>query len=625
MSIKKLSFMLLSALSLAAMLNGCGSSSKEGTASNASLDAIPKVDEAACAQCHGSSYNSQSGMPIYSEYVQSKHFSNAIGEVVGCQNCHGGGAQHNGVGPIPYSNPDASGKCFGCHKNYLNTTHFYNITGAGVHNAMYVTKNFENGCTACHEPHNPLKGKGAAERKAWAESGHGNVSSLAFADEDFKGNTSCLRCHTSTGFVNYVKSNFVVPTASWATAGDNGREVLTCRTCHNNDSFSVSPAGAFTTPYVANGGVGVNGVAGTALVTNNLIPNVGESNLCIPCHTGRASQTDILGLSDAAMSNTSFKNPHYMPAAGIMYMKTGFISFTSANAFAKAATASAPALSYGGTYTLPLTRNAANTAFVRGGVDAKYGGIIGGVTSAHRALGTNTILLAESWITDAATLNGNKGPCVTCHINANVAGMPAVTDITAAPFLPAGTVIPIARTGSGHSLSAVSSDASRQTCLPCHNDAQELNSTNPALGAEEKLAEAKPSFLSGLAAITNLLGTRYNITFDNTAYPYFFEKGTTTAVKDWTRSGASALSGTLTPARAKKLMGACYNLKMMSSDAGAYVHGRTYVTRLIFDSVDFLDDGVMNTSAATALRAFDPVLFPPAAASWLFSAAGARK
>src|SRR5512138_2425313 len=90
---------LLAAALLAASLTGCGSGNKEGTTAAAD---VAKVDEQTCAQCHGSSYNAQSGMQIYSEYVASAHFSNGVG----CQDCHGGGAEHNGVGPIPFPNPD---------------------------------------------------------------------------------------------------------------------------------------------------------------------------------------------------------------------------------------------------------------------------------------------------------------------------------------------------------------------------------------------------------------------------------------------------------------------------------------------------------------------------------------
>ncbi len=581
---KNFSFTLSIGLFIAALLSGCGSDSKEGTVSAA------KVNDATCAAiaCHAGQKSRITNQEIIPTYQQSQHAKTSVYPGgVGCQDCHGGGSMHYGKGPLPYPNPAAAGRCQECHQPYLPAAHYNALTPTAdaLSPAMYLATNTKN-CNNCHDPHNPNP---TATHTAYAESGHGNVNGVAWATEDFKENSSCIRCHTTTGYVNYV-THFAAPTTGFG-AGDATREVLACNACHTSYDFknSVRSVAEFTTSYTGNGG-------------SSRIPDVGESNLCIPCHTGRASQADILALSDTAMSNTSFKNPHYMPAAGIMYMKTGFVNFTGGTTYTKS-------------YSLPITTDG------RGGVGAEYGGIAGGVKSAHRALGTPTVTLAETWITDPATLNGNKGPCVTCHINAEMSGMPAVTNILAAPFLPAGTVIPTTRAGSGHSLSAVSADAGKQLCLPCHNDAQELNSANPVLGVEEKLQEAKPYFKAGLAVLTSLFSSNYNITFDNAAYPYFYEKGTTTAVKDWTRSG------TLTPANARKLMGAAYNLKMLSADEGAYVHGRSYVQRLIFDSIDFLNDGAMNANAADSIVALgDPLLFPSKVADhWLFKAGGVRK
>src|ERR1035437_9135670 len=108
MSIKKLSFMLLSALSLAALLTGCGSSSKEG---EANPGGVARVSEATCRVCHAASIDPISGRSILLDYLASPHNTDAVG----CQGCHGGGAQHNGVGPIPFTNPAAQGRCNGCH------------------------------------------------------------------------------------------------------------------------------------------------------------------------------------------------------------------------------------------------------------------------------------------------------------------------------------------------------------------------------------------------------------------------------------------------------------------------------------------------------------------------------
>jgi hypothetical protein len=585
MSIKKYSLMLFSAMSMVALLNGCGSSSKETAGTPAD---VAKVDEKTCAQCHGSAYNSQSGMPIYSEYVQSKHFLNSTGEVIGCQDCHGGGAQHNGVGPIPYSNPDKAGKCFGCHKNEflglyntnqkptaIQKAHFYNITGAGIHDAMYVTKNFENGCTACHEPHNPLNGKGAEQRKAWAESGHGKVSGLPFADEDFKGNTSCIRCHTSTGYSNFLAGTTggttkawsdPFPATTWATPGDNGREVLTCRTCHVNDSFSVKSAPAFTAPYNNN-------------ANPKQLPDIGESNLCVACHTGRENADSIEAIKD--FTNASFKNSHYKAGAALMYMASGFSNFTS----------SAQVI---GTSTRLKTMTPDNDSV------PSYG-IAGGVTSTHRKLGT-TLINGDShnatfFVPGTADANG---PCVTCHLNVNGA--------------PTGD-----RAAFGHTWK-IDVNAAQQLCIKCHAaevtngiDFTTATTTNLNLFLEDQAL----GFTDALALIQNLFLTKYNIKYDSVNYPYFYDltkdPSGKTAVKDWAR-------GTKDQKFGKRLMGAAFNLNLLTKDPASYVHARTYTRRLIYDTVDYLDDKTLNYSVSTTAVAYNNAIYVKGATSAASSA-----
>lgn len=552
-----------------AMFAGCGTDNKESVTTAAD---VAKVDEAKCAQCHGSSFNSQSGMPIYSEYVQSKHFINGVGKVVGCQDCHGGGAQHNGVGPIPYANPDQAGKCFGCHKpaflgqfnadgkpTAIQKAHFYNITGAGTHDAMYVTKNFENGCTACHEPHNPLKGKGAAERKAWAESGHGRVSNAPFADEDFKENTSCIRCHTSTGYSNFLANKWTTPfpTSTWATAGDNGREVLTCRTCHVNDSFAVKSAPAFVAPYNSN-------------KNPKTFPSVSKSNLCIACHSGRENADTIEAITD--FSNASFKNSHYKAGAALMYMASGFWNYTS----------SSQAI---GSSTRLKTMTPDNTSV------PTYG-VAGGVTSTHRKLGTT--MINGDGHNPAVFVPGSfddNGPCVTCHLNANGA--------------PTGD-----RAAHGHSWK-IDVNAAAQLCINCHASEVAVGGVADATALATFLEEQSAGFTDALGLIQNLFLTKYQIKYDPNAYPYFYDmqKDATgkTAVKDWTRSALNG--GVKNQVLGKRLMGAAFNLNLLTKDPGSYAHARTYVRRLIYDTVDYLDDNVLNYSAGATAIAYDPVKY----------------
>jgi len=133
MQIKKSSLLLLSVLSCAALLNGCGSSSKEGD----TLGGVAKVDEATCRVCHSTSIDPKSATQILPEYLTSVHNDPAAG----CQGCHGGGAQHNGVGPIPFPDPLAT-NTFRCSTAECH--------GDMVPNAVTVNGDFVGKCNRCH-------------------------------------------------------------------------------------------------------------------------------------------------------------------------------------------------------------------------------------------------------------------------------------------------------------------------------------------------------------------------------------------------------------------------------------------------------------------------------------------
>lgn len=468
MQIRRLAMMLFCTLPMAVLLNGCGSSSKEGSGATAPA----KVDEASCAQCHAQAVDSiEPSKTIYAKYNESLHFTNNF-HTVGCQDCHGGGSQHNGVGPIQYANPDVSGQCFSCHKNYLDSKHYavypapagtsYSYTGA-AHNAQYVSANYQNSCTSCHDSHQPKVGQ---EHKDWAESGHGDVAGAAWEHYDFKLGADCIACHTSTGFINYVSSGFTVPTTTWASATDGTHEVLTCKACHTDYNFknrirNVGAVKAYNYTY-----------AGQAIT----FPNVGASNLCVTCHSGR-------GNTQSAKS-TRFQG-HHAPAAGILFNDKSHTGYEfSGKSYANA------------------------SGFV------------------HGKIGTS-----------AAPGTGTSGPCVACHMN-------AATNANSHKFA-------AATKNAAGTITAVPTQA---VCLKCHADVNGLDAMR--LGYTEAGALLKAYVAN---TVTNYLG----VAIDKNNY-------NTVADNDY---------------------GAYQNSLLSTEEAGAYVHNSLYAKRLIFDSIDWMDNG----------------------------------
>ncbi|MEK6742797.1 MAG: hypothetical protein AABZ15_04275 [Nitrospirota bacterium] len=78
--------------------------------------------------------------------------------------------------------------------------------------------------------------------------------------------------------------------------------------------------------------------------------------------------------------------------------------------------------------------------------------------------------------------------------------------------------------------------------------------------------------------------------------------GSANAVKDWDVTNMGETYG-------KHFMGSAFNFNLFEHDPGAYVHNRTYVKRLIYDSIDWLDDTMMNNSVGTTLNAMSGTVY----------------
>jgi hypothetical protein len=463
--------------------------------------------------------------------------------------------------------------------SYLNNVNNHYTTGAV--RIQYMASNTQ--CATCHNPNETALQKAA--REAWAASEHG-VTSGPWSGHDTSSTTPydgaaiastttdpCIRCHVADGFIQFTDNgNYSNVNALTRADAKTVYTPLNCNVCH------VSPLGDDNArrniAKVAGLGDGVSGTGSVAYYNyssydkgNTSVklrsrfaasyPDVNDSNLCIPCHSGHSNAgqnvADVTATAGFSFNNAAqFKAASMAPVAGMMYNKLGFTNFTT---------------------------NATQLKSLQSSIDG------GSVTSTHRLFGTKGMYgdshSATLFGTKANPVTGNMdqgGPCVTCHVRGNFVG---------------GT----ARTDAGHSF-GITKDAFVQVCSNCHTS-ENGNSFDPnAIGADAAWAGFQTNFLEPNAEVYNnaqtlakyFLKKNFGIKMSGTTAN---EVSTGKAVVDWTRGG------TLTNAQAAKLMGAVFNVGLFSNEPAAYAHARTYTRRLVYDTLDFLDDGSVNGSVST--------------------------
>ena len=213
-----------------------------------------------------------------------------------CSGCHG----HNGdtIGTAGQQHIDGIKYAGGVA---VGAPHFNNIT-SGMYPASYMTSNAN--CSNCHNSN----ANNQTIRKQWASSGHADNTALPWIDYDFKTRSGCVQCHTTTGFIAYSSAK---TTAAWGTVSDKTKEVLTCIGCHSDVANGVVRTVTMSKPYVDE-----------PAFTN---ADVGNSNICMDCHSGRNNGSSIqtkVGVAD--FTNLAYVAPHYLSAGGSLQAKSAY-------------------------------------------------------------------------------------------------------------------------------------------------------------------------------------------------------------------------------------------------------------------------------------------------------------
>jgi len=591
---------VLTISSMVILLAGCGSG---GT----TPEIKSVLDESAhCISCHDSNgkVTPGTGINVVTEWNRSTHMT---ANSASCSDCHDDGYLHSssatscskchtiiGQGNNPTINPDRDGKCAKCHgkvnprpdqsdgyKTLVvapgipsgSTTRFTHFsTGLRTN---YVSSSNIRLCRNCHNPHDTSSGKD--QRKAWSESGHGNTRGLARTlvyaktrgtriplDQNFGNYNYCVRCHTSTGFINFVagdaftdinalpdtgldglpdpngfrsnapeyttprtgpNANKIVNAAGVVfTYKDTSREATNCNVCHldvrNNSTDTSSYSGKLRQVAIASG-VKIYypySTAGYKTVTPVQFDTLSNSNLCLTCHSGRATAKTITepGLISVivAKKNPSAPSVHDFAGGAVLEgEKTAFLFYTD-----------------------PLKYN---------------------TNPPHRQINTD----------------GN-GPCISCH-------MPKVSSTQiAGGVIHSHLFTPVSWTQGDINQDITEIISNATVCSSCHN--------NPALPnlSPASMNQMRKGFRVALLILGRLL-------------PPTFNAGT--GVGGWTGKNTNVTPNVtydVTPVpslgnlpAAVYTMGASYNYGFLFNEPSSYNHSPILARQLIYDSIDWLIHG----------------------------------
>ena len=479
-----LSFAVLSLFGITSLLGGCGSSSKEGV--EFPVAQATKVANTNCTNaCHAATLSRVNGKGLVFEWNSSTH-AKGLQLLVDCQDCHGPGSLHFGLGPIPFPNPDSAGVCSNaiCHSNSPSAklrpsaAHFPNLTPTilasaviwdNMTTAAYITSQNTNKCRICHNPHN---NKLLQQNLDWAASAHAATKEAPWIHYDFKARDVCNRCHTTTGYVKYLSTG---DTKAWAVANssDKTKEVLRCDGCHLDYSWkrrsALTAAGGVQIPYGTYSSIIIPYGKLQNSNTSTVVRDARDSDLCINCHTGTNSGKGI-DTAPATVLTGSFAalNSHYFGAAGDLYALNGY-EYQSHESYLSPA-------------------------------------------SAHYRLGIIT--------SPAFDFGTTRGPCVACHM---YTGSHLLTPVIQTPGGPGPRGI---ITGT---ITAIPAFAT--VCSKCHGS----NISSLAVGGGG-INDLKIEYRNRLAELETLLRTKFGIFYNPDIYPYF-STSTGAQFKAWPNKG----------------------------------------------------------------------------------------
>lgn len=559
-------------------------------------------DRSSCDPCHtGPDY----GGNILDANWDGDVFTNPdIGRIsrpiISCEACHGGGSLHYGVGALPYPTP-AYDQCTDCHASTDHDHHgvdgyryWKNALGAnpGRNNKPAISSTAD-GLTVWSLP-SPLG-------TAWAGTYAGpyyfvsdrtindtHYNEVWITNEDDKVTILTV----STAKLGYVDTSNSSPNSGMANAISDDSCTASCHDPHVFDltineqwaagSHRPIPMGPLsgTTPsapanwgavdhdfssaclrcHSAAGFAELNGAVGDAVATSNAFGEAGAYITCNACHDG---------VNNVSAANTRLR----LNGDANIFAYTG----TSVALIVDGAGPSATCISchqgrstglkvkdqYASALSTSNFGSANSHYLAAAGILWKTSGYEYGTSPSDY---NNKAYFEHDVIgIDDTEGTGSSGPCVTCHMS----GEP-----------------------SNHYFDVVVDAAVPTVCASCHTGSYVMTTT--------VIDDESTGFEEALDIIADELEAEG--VFYMSSYPYFFNTsagGYSNAFKSWT---------------SEEQMGAAFNLGLLAHEPGAFAHNRYYAKRLVFDSIDFLDNSTLDRTIGDYSATY------PNGAAWLGTA-----
>jgi hypothetical protein len=436
--------------------------------------------------------------------------------------------------------------CLGCHFGTglngeapgIQGAPHYNTTGALVPDETFTQAQFVvpgTQCNYCHGFGHGTDSPGGTILAEYAESGHGDINSIAWAETDFKTRSNCNVCHSTAGFVKFAGQGFAGSNAG--VAADGGyKQILGCNACHSSTAWEDSVR------TMSGGYVAGQGGLGSAAVANINMPDVGESNICIPCHAGRQNGASLIA---TATPGSSAVTAHYLAAAAVFYGNGGFQYYTSGVRY--------------------------NTYGAAGKVGKNANWSHGRLGMENYSSSGNNDLAGKSNNT------GSDGQCVACHLG------PTNTHSFSAAEVADATMAGATNLVNGKPMT--------RTCFGCHKG----NEDSAAPTIEAFIEEEKVIWDRMFDFYTWQLA-QYGIYFVNNGF--YTDSTAATRFTNWPVTVGTTFGGS-GASDFQKTMGTAMNLHLLVNEKGSHVHNRAFGRALIADSMTWLQKGDMGSYTQT--------------------------